>query len=145
MVYVWDGRILLYELCMSYVLRDGKLWTAPVLFERWTITSLILINTKRSNVVLKVKKKNFSKRLWEKTKCGWPACSSFLRMFSGLFFKEGRYELTYFHTMTPFDASGKEAFENTVGKGEIACKSNFSFSHNVFYSIKDRNYHFCYI
>ena len=46
--------------------------------------------------------------------------------------------------MTPFDASGKEAFENIVGKGEIACTSNFSFCHNVFYFIKDRNYHFCY-
>ena len=36
-------------------------------------------------------------------------------------------------------------FETIVGKGEIACTRNFSFSHNVFYSIKDRNYHFCYI
>ena len=32
-----------------------------------------------------------------------------------------------------------------LGKGEIACTSNFSFSHNVFYSIKGRDYHFCYI
>ena len=40
---------------------------------------------------------------------------------------------------------GKKAFENIVRKGEIAGTSNFSFSHNVFYSIKDRNYHFCYI
>ena len=47
--------------------------------------------------------------------------------------------------MTPFDASTKKTFENIVGKGEIACTSNFSFSHNVFYSIKDRNDHFCYL
>ena len=46
--------------------------------------------------------------------------------------------------MTPFEAF-KKPFENIVGKGEIACTSNFSFSHNVFYSIKDINYHFCYI
>ena len=25
--------------------------------------------------------------------------------------------------MTPFDAPGKQAFENTVGKGEIACNN----------------------
>ena len=40
---------------------------------------------------------------------------------------------------------GKKPFENIVGKGETACTSNFSFSHNVFHSIKDRNDHFCYI
>ena len=28
--------------------------------------------------------------------------------------------LTHSHTMTAFDASGKQAFLNTVGKGEIA-------------------------
>ena len=28
-----------------------------------------------------------------------------------------------------------KSFENTVGKGEIACQSNFSFSHSVFYSL----------
>ena len=39
---------------------------------------------------------------------------------------------------------GNKPFENIVGKGEIACTSNFSFSHNIFYSIKGRNYHFCY-
>ena len=40
---------------------------------------------------------------------------------------------------------GNKPSENIVGKGEMACTSNFSFCHNVFYSIKDRNYHFCYI
>ena len=44
--------------------------------------------------------------------------------------------------MTHFDVSGKEPFENIVGKGET---SIFSFSHNVFYSIKNRKYHLCYI
>ena len=39
----------------------------------------------------------------------------------------------------------KKPFENNVGKGEIACTSNFSFSHYVFYSIKNKNYDFCYI
>ena len=29
--------------------------------------------------------------------------------------------------MTPFDGPGKEAFEIFVGKGDIACTSNFSF------------------
>ena len=37
---------------------------------------------------------------------------------------------------------GKEPFQNIVGKGET---SIFSFSHNVFYSIKDRKYLLCYI
>ena len=32
---------------------------------------------------------------------------------------------------------GKKNFENIVGKGEIACTGNFSFFHNVFFSIKD--------
>ena len=53
--------------------------------------------------------------------------------------------LTNSHTMTPFDDFRKEAFQKHCGKGETACTSNFSFSHNVFYSIKDRNYHLCYI
>ena len=35
-------------------------------------------------------------------------------------------------------------FENIVGKGENAGHSIFSFSHNVFSSIKDKNYHFRY-
>ena len=42
--------------------------------------------------------------------------------------------------MTPLMCLGKKLFENIMGKGEIACTSNFSFSHNVFNSIKDRNY-----
>ena len=36
----------------------------------------------------------------------------------------------------------KKPSENIVGKGEIACTSNFSFSHNVSFSIKDSDYHF---
>ena len=46
--------------------------------------------------------------------------------------------LTHSHTMTTFD----KPFEYIVGKGEIVCTNNFSFSHNVFYSIKGRNYLF---
>ena len=57
-----------------------------------------------------------------------------------------QFQLTHSHTMTPFDVSGKEAFfENIVGKEKMLVTSIFSFSHNVFYSIKDRNYHLCYI
>ena len=36
----------------------------------------------------------------------------------------------------------KELLENIVGKGEHAGYQYFSFSHNVFYSIKDINHHF---
>ena len=39
--------------------------------------------------------------------------------------------------MTPFDTPGKQAFENTVGKGEIARTSNFSFTHGVFYPFRE--------
>ena len=55
-------------------------------------------------------------------------------------------ELTHSHTMTPFDSSRKDAFWKHYGKRKKnACTSNFSISHTVFYSIKDRNSHFCYI
>ena len=54
-----------------------------------------------------------------------------------------------FHSINPFPQNDtfwrlweKKPFENMVGKGEIACTSNFSFSNNIFYSIKDRTYHF---
>ena len=33
--------------------------------------------------------------------------------------------LTHFQTMTPFDAPWKQAFENTLGKGEIARNEQF--------------------
>ena len=39
----------------------------------------------------------------------------------------------------------KKPFENIVEKGEIACTSDFSFSRIISYTIKGRNYHFCYI
>ena len=35
------------------------------------------------------------------------------------------YVLTHSLTVTPFDASGKQPFENTVGKGEIARNEQF--------------------
>ena len=48
--------------------------------------------------------------------------------------------------MTPFDGSGKEAFWKHCGKKEkLLVQVIFSFSYNVFYSIKHRNYKFCYI
>ena len=41
--------------------------------------------------------------------------------------KPTNYEtvVTHSRTMTPFDAPGKQAFENTVGKGEIARNEQF--------------------
>ena len=39
---------------------------------------------------------------------------------------------------------GKMPFENIVGKGELVGKNNFRLF-QVFYSIKDKNYQFCYI
>ena len=36
-----------------------------------------------------------------------------------------RCALTHSHTMTLFDAPGKQASENTVEKGEIACNEQF--------------------
>ena len=48
--------------------------------------------------------------------------------------------------MTPFDVSGKGAFFKTLWEKEKKLlTSMFSFSHNVFYTIKDRNYHLCYV
>ena len=42
--------------------------------------------------------------------------------------------LTHSHTMTPFDAPGKQAFQKHFGKKEkLLITSNFSFSHSVFY------------
>ena len=43
-------------------------------------------------------------------------------------------ELTHSHTMTPFDAPGKQAFLKTLWEKEkLLVMSNFSFSHSVFY------------
>ena len=48
--------------------------------------------------------------------------------------------------MTPFDVSGKEAFFKTLREKEkMLVTSIFSFFHNVFYSIKHRNYPLYYI
>ena len=41
--------------------------------------------------------------------------------------------LTHSHTMTPFDASGKQAFWKHWEKEKLLVMSNFSFSHSVFY------------
>ena len=41
------------------------------------------------------------------------------------------------HTMTPFDAPGKQAFENTVGKGEIALNEQFLLFPTVFSTRSD--------
>ena len=46
--------------------------------------------------------------------------------------------LTHSHTMTPFDVSGKEQFSKHCGEKEkMLATSIFSFSHNVFYTIKE--------
>ena len=50
--------------------------------------------------------------------------------------------------MIPFDVSEKEAFSKHCErkrKEKMLVTNIFSFSHNVFYSIKDRNYDLCYI
>ena len=44
--------------------------------------------------------------------------------------------LTHSHTMTPFDAPGKQAFLKTLWEKEkLFVTSNFSFSHSVFYPL----------
>ena len=45
-------------------------------------------------------------------------------------------DLTHSHTMTPFDAPGKQAFENTVGKGEIALNEQFLLYPHCFLPVK---------
>ena len=47
--------------------------------------------------------------------------------------------LTHSHTMTLLTFPGKKPFQNIVDT------SIFSFSHEVFYSNKERNYHLCNI
>ena len=41
--------------------------------------------------------------------------------------------LTHSHTMTPFDAPGKQAFWKHWKREKLLVMSNFSFSHIVFY------------
>ena len=50
--------------------------------------------------------------------------------------------LTHSHTMTPFDASGKQAFENTVGKGEIARNEQFLLFPQCFLPVWITFFHF---
>ena len=47
-----------------------------------------------------------------------------------------------YNTVPTFKDLEKKPFENIVGKGENAETSIFSFSHNVFYPIRERNHHF---
>ena len=72
------------------------------------------------------------KGLWEKEKLLIMSNFSFshsvfkrlvlqTRKNQGLFGKR----LTHYHTMTPFDTPGKQAIENTVGKGENARNKQF--------------------
>ena len=48
-------------------------------------------------------------------------------LFTSKYFPKASFQgtLIHSHTMIPFDTSGKQAFENTVGKGEIACNIQF--------------------
>ena len=48
-------------------------------------------------------------------------------------------ELTVYHTIPTLM---KKALENIVGKGASAGTSISSFSHSIFYSVKERNHHF---
>ena len=53
--------------------------------------------------------------------------------------------LTHSHTVTPFDASGKQAFENTVGKGEIARDEQFLLFPQCFLPVWITFFHFLQI
>ena len=46
------------------------------------------------------------------------------------------FVLTLYSIDTHFDASASIAFENIVGKGEIAGNEQFFLFHNVFFSIR---------
>ena len=50
--------------------------------------------------------------------------------------------ITHSHTMTPFDAPGKQAFENTVRKGEIARNEQFLLFPQCFLPIWIIFFHF---
>ena len=50
-------------------------------------------------------------------------------------------DLTHSHTMTPFDASGKQV-ENTVGKGEIAPNERFLLFPQCFLPVWITSFHF---
>ena len=53
--------------------------------------------------------------------------------------------LTHSHTMTPFDAHWKQAFENTVRKGEIARDKQFLLFPQCFLPVWITLCHFCQI
>ena len=48
----------------------------------------------------------------------------------------------HYQAVLHFDALKIIAVENIVRKGEIACSSNFSFSHNVFFTLRGTNFSF---
>ena len=51
-------------------------------------------------------------------------------------------ELTHSHTMTPYDAPRKQAFENTVEKGEIARNEQFLLFPQCFLPVWITFFHF---
>ena len=62
----------------------------------------------------------------------FPQC--FLNSFFLGFIKSSNCVLTHSHTMTPFDAPGKQAYwKHCQEKENLHVMSNFSFSHSVFY------------
>ena len=103
-------------------------------------------------------KRRLRKHCGKRRKCCLPAFSPFPTMFSSLSRTNFRFFISFIllsantfnldeYKMLSFDKElnpfphnhflmrlGKKSFGNIVGKGEIACTSNFSFSHNVFYS-----------
>ena len=50
-------------------------------------------------------------------------------------FGEKKKDLTHSHTMTPFDAPGKQAFWKHWEKEILLVTSNFSYSRSVFYLV----------
>ena len=66
-------------------------------------------------------------------------CSSFLTMFSTL---TQIPNLTHSHTVTPFDAPEKQAFENIVGNGENAGNQHFLLFPQCFLFYQRQKYYF---
>ena len=64
-------------------------------------------------------------KIWSSYGCtGWTASDSLVSILTSKNLSCGK-ELTHSHTMTHFDAPGKQPFENTMGKGEIARNEQF--------------------
>ena len=89
-------------------------------------------------------------RLWKRgkrRKCWLQAFSPFPTMFSSLikYRKKKFCCLTHSYTMTFWRVRERRLFNSLQEKEKILVTSIFSFSHNVFNIITNRNYHLSYI